>query len=108
MPHRLRDIRELKKTTTATGASLTKGFIGRTRTTTWNSPWPSGTQDFINIVNPRTPPHSSVEANTDVIHNKRQKTLKVSSVLLFRHILNTKSWLECCFSLLNLSLAFVS
>ena len=27
-------------------------------------------------------------------HNQRQKTLKVASVLLFRHILRTKSWLE--------------
>ena len=49
----------------------------------------------------RTAPPSSVEANTDVIHNQRQKTLKVASVLLFLHILSTKSWLECCFSLLN-------
>ena len=29
-----------------------------------------------------------------VTHNQRQKTLKVASVLLFRHILKTKSWLE--------------
>ena len=36
-----------------------------------------------------------------VTHNQRQKTLKVASVLLFRHILKTKSWLECGFSLLN-------
>ena len=33
-----------------------------------------------------------------VTHNQRQKTLKVASVLLFRQ---TKSWLECGFSLLN-------
>ena len=31
-----------------------------------------------------------MEANTDVIHNQRQKTLKVASVLLFLHILSTK------------------
>ena len=31
----------------------------------------------------RTPPLSSVEANTDEIHNQRQKTDKVASVLLF-------------------------
>ena len=36
-----------------------------------------------------------------VTHNQRQKTLKVASVLLFRHILKTKSWLECGSSLLN-------
>ena len=36
-----------------------------------------------------------------VTHNQRQKTLKVASVLLFRHILKTKRWLECGFSLLN-------
>ena len=34
-------------------------------------------------------------------HNQRQKTPKVASVLLFRHILKTKSWLECGSSLLN-------
>ena len=67
-----------------------------TRTTTWNLPGPSGTRDCINA--PLTPHPSSVEANIDVIHNQRQKTVKVASVLLFRHILNTKSWLECCFS----------
>ena len=36
-----------------------------------------------------------------VTHNHRQKTPKVASVLLFRHILKTKSWLECGSSLLN-------
>lgn len=36
-----------------------------------------------------------------VTHNQRQKTLNVASVLLFRHILKTKSCLECGFSLLN-------
>ena len=36
-----------------------------------------------------------------VTHNQRQKTLKVASVLLLRHILKTKSWLECSSSLLN-------
>ena len=42
-----------------------------------------------------------VEIWVRVTHNQRQKTLKVALVLLFRHILKTKSWLECCFSLLN-------
>ena len=50
----------------------------QTRTTTWNLPGPSGTQDCINRVNLSHPP-SSVEAKTDVIHNQRQKTLKVAS-----------------------------
>ena len=36
-----------------------------------------------------------------VTHNQRQKTPKVASVLLFHHILKTKSWLECSSSLLN-------
>ena len=36
-----------------------------------------------------------------VIHNQRQKTPKVASVLLFRHILKTKTWLKCGSSLLN-------
>ena len=36
-----------------------------------------------------------------VTHDHRQKTLKVDSVLLFRHILKTKSRLECGSSLLN-------
>ena len=67
-----------------------------TRTTTWNLPGPSGTRDCINIVNLS---HPSPLYNTDVIHN--QKTVKVASLLLFRHILNNKSWLEWCFSLLN-------
>ena len=49
-----------------------------TRTTTWNLPGPSGTRDCINIVYPSHPSPSSVEANTDVIHNQRQKTLKVA------------------------------
>ena len=40
---------------------------------------PSGTRDYINIVNLSHPSPPSVEANTDVIHNQRQKTLKVSS-----------------------------
>ena len=50
----------------------------QTRTTTWNLPGPSGTQDCMNRVNLSHPP-SSVEAKTDVIHNQRQKTLKVAS-----------------------------
>ena len=36
-----------------------------------------------------------------VTHTQRQKTPKVASVLLFHHILKTKSWLECSSSLLN-------
>ena len=36
-----------------------------------------------------------------VTHNQREKTLKVASVLLFRHILKTESWLECGSGLLN-------
>ena len=58
--------------------------------------WDTGLHEYLSHPFP-----SSVEANTDVIHNQRQKTLKIASVLLLRHILNTKSWLECCFSLLN-------
>ena len=34
-----------------------------------------------------------------VTHNQRQKIPKVASVILFRHILKTKSWLECGSSL---------
>ena len=33
-----------------------------------------------------------------VTHNQRQKTLKVASVLLSRHILKTKSWPECIYT----------
>ena len=36
-----------------------------------------------------------------VTHTQRQKTVKVASVLLFHHILKTKWWFECGFSLLN-------
>ena len=42
-----------------------------------------------------------IEIWLQVTHNQRQKTLKVTSVLLFCHILKTKSWLECGCSLLN-------
>ena len=42
-----------------------------------------------------------IEIRLRVTHNQRQKTLKVKSVLLSGHILKTKSWLECGFSLLN-------
>ena len=34
-----------------------------------------------------------------VTHNQRQKTLKVALVLLFRHILKTKSWPECIYTI---------
>ena len=50
---------------------------------------------YINI------PVVTVEIWVRVTHNQRQKTLKVALVLLFRHILKTKSWLECGFRLLN-------
>ena len=39
----------------------------------------------INIVNLSHRSPSSVEANTDVIHNQRKKSLKVASVFLFSH-----------------------
>ena len=52
---------------------------------------------FLDINIPVVP----IEIWLRVTHNQRQKTLKVASVLLFRHILKTKSWLECGFSLLN-------
>ena len=42
-----------------------------------------------------------IEMLLRVTHNQRQKTPKVASVLLFRYILKTKSWLECGSSLLN-------
>ena len=46
-------------------------------------------------------PVVAIEICLPVTHNQRQKTLKVASVLLFRHILKTKLWLEWRFSLLN-------
>ena len=46
---------------------------------------------FLDIYIPVLP----IENWLGVTHNQRQKTLKVASVLLFRHILNTKSWPEC-------------
>ena len=46
-------------------------------------------------------PVVAIEICLPVTHNQRQKTLKVASVLSFRHILKTKSWLECGSSLLN-------
>ena len=52
---------------------------------------------FLDINFPVVP----IEIWLRVTHNQRQKTLKVASVLLFRHILKTKSWLECGSSLLN-------
>ena len=52
---------------------------------------------FLDINIPVVP----IEIWLRVTHNQRQKTLKVASVLLFRHILKTKSWLECGSSLLN-------
>ena len=42
-----------------------------------------------------------IEVWLPVTHDQRQKTRKVDSVLLFRHILKTKSCLECGSSLLN-------
>ena len=52
---------------------------------------------FLDINIPVVP----IEIWLRVTHNQRQKTPKVASVLLFRHILKTKSWLECGSSLLN-------
>ena len=40
---------------------------------------PSGTRDYINIVNLSHPSPPSVEANTDVVHNQGHETLKVAS-----------------------------
>ena len=50
---------------------------------------------YINI------PVVPIEIWLRVTHNQRQNTLKFASVLLFRHILKIKSWLECSSSLLN-------
>ena len=44
----------------------------------WNLPGTNETRDCINIVNLSHPSPSSEEANTDVIHNQRQKTVKVN------------------------------
>ena len=52
---------------------------------------------FLDINIPVVP----IEIWLRVTHNQRQKTPKVASVLLFRHILKTKSWLESGSSLLN-------
>ena len=49
----------------------------------------------------RNIPVLPIEVWLRVTHNQRQKTLKVASVSLFRHILKTKSWLECGSSLLS-------
>ena len=45
-------------------------------------------------------PVAPIENWLRATHNQRQKTLKVASVILFRHISKTKSWLECGSSLL--------
>ena len=42
-----------------------------------------------------------IEICLPVTHDQRQKTVKVDSVLLFHHILKTKSCLECGCRLLN-------
>ena len=65
-----------------------------TRTTTWNLPGPSGTRDCTNIVTlshpSPPPPPSSVEANTDVINNQGQKTLKIAwDCFITRHFAYT-------------------
>ena len=52
---------------------------------------------FLDINIPLVP----IEIWLRVTHNQRQKTPKVASVLLFRHILKTKSWLECGSNLFN-------
>ena len=46
-------------------------------------------------------PVVAIEIWLRVTHNQREKTLKVASVLLFRHILKTESWLKCGSGLLN-------
>ena len=44
-------------------------------------------------------PVVTIENWLGVTHNQRQKkTLKVASVLLFRHILKTKSWPKCIYT----------
>ena len=50
---------------------------------------------FLDIYIPVVP----IENWLGVCHNQRQKTLKVASVLLFRHILKTKSWPECIYTI---------
>ena len=50
---------------------------------------------FLDIYIPVVP----IENWLGVTHNQRQKTLKVASVLLFRHILKTKSWSECIYTI---------
>ena len=50
---------------------------------------------FLDIYNPVVP----IENWVGVTHNQRQKTLKVASVLLFRHILMTKSWPESIYTI---------
>ena len=50
---------------------------------------------FLDIYIPVVP----IENWLGVSHNQRQKTLKVNSVLLFRHILKTKSWPECTYTI---------
>ena len=52
---------------------------------------------FLDIYIPVVPVKNWLRAT----HNQRQKNPKVASVLLFRHILKTTSWLECGSSLLN-------
>ena len=52
---------------------------------------------FLDIYIPVVPIENWLRAT----HNQRPKTLKVASVLLFRHILMIKSWLEWGSSLLN-------
>ena len=58
---------------------------------------------FLNIYIPVVP----IENWLGVTHNQRQKTVKVASVRLFRHILKTKTWPECiymiCFTHINLA-----
>ena len=77
-------------------SSLTLSILTLTRTTTWNVPGPSGTRDCINIVNLShpSPPPSSVEDNTDVIHNQRQKTPKSLQTVILLGILPTRSTLH--------------
>ena len=50
---------------------------------------------FLDIYIPVVP----IENWLGVTHNQSQKILKVASVLLFRHILKTKSWSECIYTM---------
>ena len=50
---------------------------------------------FLDIYIPMVP----IENWLGVTHNQSQKILKVASVLLSRHILKTRSWPECIYTI---------